>query len=101
MTKSRPTKGSNGMYAISGKSYKKLVGSRAEVWHGTAYKTQGYLTKAVLFQNKWGEIVSAKKHKTAKRDDRLRKAGYGTKKGQFGWVRIGSAAKTRRGRRRM
>ena len=101
MTKSRPTRGSNGMYAISGKSYKKLIGSRAEVWHGTAYKTPGCLCKSELTQNKWGEIVSAKKSKTAKKDDRLKKAGYGTKKGHFGWVRIGMKAKTQRKRKQM
>ena len=42
-----------------------LVGSRVQVWNGTAKKT-GYgkkgLTRADLVKNKWGRIVSRKKH---------------------------------------
>jgi hypothetical protein len=64
-----------------------LKGSRAQVWHGTALKTAGGLKKADLFQNKNGEIVSRKKHETAKREKRLEKAGYFTKKGTFGFVK--------------
>ena len=64
-----------------------LVGSRAQVWHKTAYKTSGGLTRAHLMQNKHGRIVSRKKHGTAKKEKRLEKAGYKTRKGQFGFVR--------------
>ena len=35
-------------------------------------------------KNKHGRIVSAKKHRTAKKDKRLVKAGYKTEKGKFG-----------------
>jgi hypothetical protein len=35
----------------------------------------------------------------AKKDRRLIKAGYGTKKGKFGFVLLGNAGKTRRGRK--
>jgi len=83
------TKDSSG-YHISGKTYEMLEGSRAQVWHGTAYKTSGGLTKSSLFKNKTGRIVSAKKHKTAKKEMRLVKHGYGTKKGSFGFVKMGS-----------
>lgn len=63
------------------------VGSRAQVWHGTANHTSGGLTKKNLIKNKWGRIVSAKKHKTAKKQKRLEKAGFFAKKGEFGVVK--------------
>ena len=63
------------------------VGSRAQVWHGTANHTSGGLTKKNLIKNKWGRIVSAKKHKTAKKQRRLEKAGFFAKKGAFGAVK--------------
>ena len=47
-----------GGYNISGKKYPQLMGTRAQVWHGTAYKTSGGLTKNNLTQNKSGRIVS-------------------------------------------
>jgi hypothetical protein len=68
----------------------KTIGSRAEVWHGTAKHTSGGLTKNHLFKNKSGRIVSKKKHFSAKKDNRLLKSGYGTKKGKFGYVKIGT-----------
>ena len=40
-----------------------------------------------LVMNKHGRIVSKKKHTTAKREKRLVKAGYLTKKGKFGYVK--------------
>jgi hypothetical protein len=79
----RPTKKSDGMYHIHGKKYPILIGSRAQVEHETAYKTAGGLKKANLLMNKNGHIVSRKKHFTAKKDKRLEKAGYKTKKGVF------------------
>jgi len=83
----RPVRGNDGKYHISGKSYKELFGSRTQVYNGTAYKTPGGLTKKNLMMNKWGRIVSAKKHRTAKKEKRLEKAGYFTKKGKFGFVK--------------
>ena len=65
------------------------IGSRAEVWHGNAHHTSGGLTKKNLLKNKWGRIVSAKKHRTAKKDKRLQKAGFFAKKGAFGVVKRG------------
>jgi hypothetical protein len=64
----------------------KTFGSRAEVFHGTAKKTTGGLIKSDLMKNKHGEIVSKKKHMTAKKEKRLEKAGYFTQKGKFGFV---------------
>lgn len=86
----RYVKSQDGRYHIHSKTYDILIGTRAQVWHGTAYKTSGGLKKAHLMQNKSGRIVSEKKHFTAKRDNRLVKSGFGTKRGKFGWVKIGS-----------
>ena len=74
------------------------IGSRAQVWHGTAKKTSGGLTRTHLMMNKSGRIVSKAKHNTAKKENRLLKHGYGTKKGKFGFVKIGSR-KNRKGKR--
>lgn len=89
----RPVRNENGKYVISGKSYNELFGSRAQVHNGTAYKTTGGLTKNNLVMNKWGRIVSANKHKTAKKEKRLQKYGYYTKKGKFGAVKRNSSMK--------
>lgn len=80
-------KNAKGVYAIKGKTYKILEGSRAQVYHKTAFKTSGGLTKKDLHMNKNGRIVSMKKHKTAKKEKRLEKAGYFAKKGEFGFVK--------------
>ena len=77
----------------------KAVGSRAEVWHGNAKHTSGGLTKAKLFKNKNGRIVSRKKHETAKKEKRLQKHGYFAKKGKFGYVHKSGKKHTRRRRR--
>ena len=74
-------------YHIKGSKYDTLVGSRALVWHKTAYKTPGGLTRKDLLKNKHGRIVSAKKHATAKKEKRLQKHGYFTKKGKFGAIK--------------
>jgi hypothetical protein len=78
------------MKVVKGVKYETLIGKRARVWHGTAYKTSGGLTKKDLFQNKNGRIVSRKKHELAKKEKRLLKAGYGTRKGHFGAVKLHS-----------
>jgi hypothetical protein len=60
------------------------VGTRAQVWHGTAKKTNGGLTKQNLMKNKHGRIVSKRKHASGKKTIKyLRKMGYVAKKGQF------------------
>lgn len=83
----RVQKHEDGTYHIHGKKFDLLEGSRAQVWHGTAYKTNGGLTKSHLMMNKHGRIVSSVKHRTAKKEKRLEKAGYFTKKGKFGAVK--------------
>ena len=92
----RYTKDAHGRFVINGKTHEILIGTRAQVWHGTAYKTTGGLTKSHLFQNKAGRIVSAKKRATAKKEKRLVKAGYGTKKGKFGFVKLDKTKSRRR-----
>lgn len=82
-----PTRQEDGMYHIGENKYPALVGSRAQVFHETAYKTSGGLTKKDLMKNKHGRIVSSKKHKTAKKEKRLVKYGYSYKKGKFGYVK--------------
>jgi len=83
----RPVRGDDGMYLVKGKKYPELFGSRQQVFNGTAYKTEGNLTKSDLMMNKWGRIVSVKKYKTAKKEKRLEKAGYYAEKGKFGYVK--------------
>ena len=92
----RYKKSPSGKYLIHGKSFEQLVGSRAQVMHGTAYKTTGDLTADKLTVNKSGRFVSKKKHITAKKENRLVKHGYGSKKGQFGYVKIGSKSMSKR-----
>ncbi len=84
----RPVKGPDGKYTIKGKKYDEVIGTRAKVWHGTAYKTSGGLKREDLTQNKGGLIVSKRKQATAKRNKRLSKwmkdHGLRTQKGKFG-----------------
>ena len=89
----------DGKYTINGRVFERLVGSRAQVWHETAYKTTGGLTRMDLVMNKHGRVVSVKKHNTAKRDKRLLKHGYTAKKGKFGAVKLASAHKSRKSRK--
>jgi hypothetical protein len=85
-----------GMYEIKGHKYPELFGSRVQVMNGNAYKTAGELVKSDLMKNKHGRIVSAKKHKTAKKEKRLEKYGYYAKKGKFGYVKRTSKRRSRR-----
>ena len=77
--------------------YEIVIGSRVQVMNGTAHHTSGGLTKEKLFRTKNGRIVSKSKHFSAKRENRLVKAGYGTRKGKFGYVKIGKSRKQRGG----
>lgn len=43
------------------------IGSRAKVWRGGAECTVGGLRKDDLMKNKYGRIVSKKKHETMRR----------------------------------
>lgn len=78
-----------------GKHHHVLIGSRAQVWHGTAHKTSGGLTKKDLLMNKNGRIVSKAKHNTAKKEKRLERAGYFAQKGKFGAIKK-SATRTKK-----
>ena len=75
--------------------HEQTIGSRAQVWHGTAKKTSGGLHKVNLMMNKHGRIVSKKMHNTAKKENRLVKAGFLTKKGHFGFIKTGKSLKKR------
>lgn len=68
-------------------------GSRIQVYRGHAKKTSGGLTKSDLMMNKHGRVVSKAKHFTAKKEMRLLKHGYGTKKGKFGYIKVGSKSR--------
>lgn len=89
----RHQKQADGMYHIGGHKFEELTGSRAKVWHGTAYKTTGGLKKSDLEMNKHGRIVSKRRAATAKREKRLEKAGYKPKKGKFVVMRKSMRAK--------
>ena len=81
----------------AGRTYKNLVGTRAEVMHGSTFKTsygrtksQGgdALTRRDLKYNKQRRIVSvAKSKKGPQLLKQLRDAGYTTKKGKFGAIK--------------
>ena len=60
------------------------VGSKAQVFHGTAKHTSGGLTKKDLVQNKHGRIVSRRKMLAGKKALKyLTRKGYKAKKGRF------------------
>jgi hypothetical protein len=60
------------------------IGSKAQVFHGTAHHTAGGLTRKDLMKNKHDRIVSKKQHAAGKKAlTRLRKAGFVAKKGTF------------------
>ena len=60
------------------------VGSKAQVFHGTAERTAGGLKQADLMQTAAGRIVSKKAHAAGlKAIQRLRNAGFVAKKGEF------------------
>jgi hypothetical protein len=68
----------------------KTVGSKAEVFHGSAKHTSGGLKKKDLMKHK-GRIVSRKKHAAGKKAIlRLFKAGYKPTKGTFKVMRKGN-----------
>jgi hypothetical protein len=94
----RPVRGNDGKYHLKSGVFDELFGSRTQVMNGTAYKTSGELKKKDLLMNKWGRIVSSKKHKTAKKEKRLEKHGFFAKKGKFGYVKK-TARKSRKGKK--
>lgn len=60
------------------------VGTKAQVYHGTAKHTSGGLKKSDLMKTKKGRIVSKKKHAAGQKAiKKLKKLGYVAKKGTF------------------
>jgi len=72
------------------------IGSRAQVMNGTAHHTPGGLTKKHLKYNKHGRIVSRKASMKAKKNNRLAKAGFIPKKGQFKLFKKGDGKKSKK-----
>ena len=66
------------------KNFGMRIGSRAQVFHGTAKQTSGGLQKCDLKKNKRGAIVSRRASARAKKENRLVKAGFVTQKGKLG-----------------
>jgi hypothetical protein len=83
----------DGKYHVGEGKFRELIGSRKQVWSKSAYKTAGNLTRNNLMMNKWGRVVSSNKHKTAKKEMRLRKHGFTAKKGKFGMVNMTAVQK--------
>ena len=86
------TRHEDNLYHIDGHTYNELEGSRAQVYHGTVFRTSGGLTKKDIFKNKWGKIVSKAKSMKAKKDNRLERNGFFASKGSFGVVKKEPAA---------
>ena len=69
-------------------TFKRTVGTKAEVWHSTCLRTSGGLKKKDLMMTKKGRIVSKKKHALGKKSiKRLFALGYKPKKGKFSLMR--------------
>jgi hypothetical protein len=74
----------NGEMNMAGGAKIPAVGSKAQVWHGTARHTSGGLTRKDLMKNKHGRIVSRRKAALGKKAlKHLVKAGFKAKKGTF------------------
>ena len=74
------------------------VGSKAQVFHGTAKHTSGGLTKKDLVQNKHGRIVSRKKMMAGKKALKyLTRKGYKAKKGSFKLFKKHSGSRRQQG----
>ena len=81
-------------------TFKRTVGTKAEVWHSTCLRTSGGLKKKDLMMTKKGRIVSKKKHALGKKSiKRLFALGYKPKKGKFSLMRKGKKS-SRRTRKR-
>ena len=73
----------NRVNRVNGGANVPAVGSKVQVWNGTAKHTSGGLRKGDLMKNK-GRIVSKKKHAAGKKAIKhLIKLGYKAKKGTF------------------
>lgn len=86
----RKNRKGNNMNTMTG-GYERRLGSKAQVWHGTAHHTSGGLTKKQLMRTKAGRIVSRRKHALGKKALKtLKRMGYVAKKGTFKLFRKGT-----------
>ena len=77
-------------------TFKRKIGSRAEVFHSVVEKTSGGLKKKDLMMHK-GRIVSRKKHAAGKKAiKRLFALGFKPKKGKFSLMRKSMSKKSSR-----
>jgi len=75
----------------------KTIGSKAEVFHGTAKHTSGGLKKKDLVKTRKGRIVSRKKQAAGRKAiKRLFALGYKPSKGRFSLMRKSMAKKSSR-----
>ena len=95
----RHDKGHDGKYHIGSHTYEQLEGSRAQVMHGTAYKTAGNLQKADLKMHN-GRIVSKKKSELAKTQKHLKGHLQPKGSGVFGVHKTKKHKKTKKGSRK-
>lgn len=80
-------------------AYKQTVGSKAQVYHGTAKQTPGGLTKKNLVKSK-GRIKSKRKVAMGKKAIKhLKKLGFTAKKGVFKLFKKSDAKKTQKRRK--
>jgi hypothetical protein len=75
----------NGGEKISEFTGGNIVGTKREVWNGSALRTSGGLRKKdLMYNSKRGRIVSKRKHEQGKKALMyLHQAGYKAKKGEF------------------
>ena len=92
-------KSSDGKYHVHGKKFDVLTGSRAQVWHGTAYKTSGDLKKSDLMMKR-GRILSKKKSQLAKTQKHLKGFLQPKGSGKFGSYKKKRHTKKRTQRKR-
>lgn len=84
-------RGGDGRYHVGKNSYSILIGTRRQVWNGTAYKTEGNLRKKDLFQDSNSNLKSRKASRRARRNKNLQ--GFLQKKGSH---TFGPLSSTRR-----
>ena len=73
------------------------VGTKAQVFHGTAKHTSGGLTKSDLVQNKHGRIVSRRKQAAGRKALKfLTRRGFVAKKGRFTLFKKHHGSRSRR-----
>lgn len=73
--KQQPKKLKDGTYIIEGKNYKKIYGTREEVWNEIAHRTTGDLKKDRLILSKEGKVVSKCKSAMESKEERFIKYG--------------------------